>query len=112
MFSYWRTNMAIFTSQDPNYTYLDLGFDRSLVKTAVLTGTEPEVVPELRNVFESGIAPAAVTAGQLLAEFEKKAGVLFNGKTGFNNTDTGYRLGVDETDGLIKIGRASCRERG
>lgn len=53
--------MSILTTNDPQYTIADLGFDKSLVKTD-LDG----ITPELHNIFFGGIAPKLITAGELL----------------------------------------------
>ena len=89
--------MSIFIDEI-GYNILDLGFDKSLIKNNSLQTT-----PELINVITQGIAPKNVTSGEVISDLEQAVGVLFNGKTAFDNTETGYRLGIDEADGLMKF---------
>lgn len=95
--------MAIFTSQDPTYDISDLGFDKAIVRGGNLPTTAESLTPELRNIFSEAIAPKAIISGQIVSSFDQEVGALFSGKTGFNNTETGYRLGIDDTDGLAKF---------
>jgi len=68
-----------------------------------------EALPDAESSFFGGISPGSIGSGQVLSNLEQKAGTLYNGKTAFTNTDTGYRLGVDDSDGLVKfyIGNSS-----
>jgi len=94
----------IYTNESQtSYSVLDLGYDRTLTKIVRKPAVLEDTTPELSNVFTSGVAPKNVTAGELVSTLEQQAGVLFSGKTGFNNTQTGYRLGVDSSDGLMKF---------
>lgn len=88
----------IYDNTTTPYSILDLGFDLSLTKTS-----SSSVTPELGHVITSGLAPKNLISGELISTLEQQVGVLFNGKTGFNNTQTGYRLGVDITDDLVKL---------
>ena len=85
----------------PTYSVLDLGFDKSLTK-ALLSLQGPSVTPELSNVFTSGVAPRTLISGELISSLEQQTGVVFSGKTVFDNTETGYRLGFD-TDDVVKF---------
>ena len=89
----------IFTESQPKYSILDLGFDSTLTKTLLSFQGD---TPEVSNVFTSGVAPRTLIAGELIIALEQQAGVVFSGKTGFNNNESGYRLGID-TDGLGKF---------
>ena len=93
--------MSIFTEQ-PNYTILDLGYNKSLTK-ALFDMQESYPTPELNNVFTSGVAPKTLISGELISSLEQQTGVVFTGKTAFDNTQTGYRLGIDSTDDLSKF---------
>src|SRR3990167_3874200 len=92
----------IYNDPKPDYSVLDLGFNRFLTKN-LLSSNLIETTPEMSNVITSGIAPKSLTSGELISEFEQKAGTLFSGKTGFTNTETGYRLGIDSSDNLAKF---------
>lgn len=52
--------------------------------------------PAMTNNNTDGTTPESILDGQL-------ASVIFNGKTTFDNTDSGYILGTDTTDGLVKF---------
>lgn len=93
--------MAIFTIQDPLYSVSDLGFDKALVRSKQTT--LESITPELMNVFTNGIAPKNVISGEVISTLEQQVGALFTGKTSFDNTQTGYRLGIDSSDGLAKF---------
>src|SRR3990167_6972156 len=88
----------IFDNKTTEYSILDLGFNKSLSKDISF-----DVTPELANVFTSGLAPKNLNSGELISTLEQQVGVLFNGKTLFDNTQTGYRLGIDVSDELVKL---------
>src|SRR3990167_1654567 len=88
----------IFDNKTTEYSILDLGFNKSLSKDISF-----DVTPELANVFTSGLAPKNLNSGELISTLEQQVGVLFNGKTLFDNTQTGYRLGIDVSDELVKF---------
>src|SRR3990167_4678761 len=92
----------IYNDPKPDYSVLDLGFNRFLTKN-LLSSNLIETTPEMSNVITSGVAPKSLISGELISEFEQKAGTLFSGKTGFTNTETGYRLGIDSSDNLAKF---------
>lgn len=94
--------MAIFTELDPTYTIADLGFDKSLVKVDKTREALDGVIPELRNIFLEGIAPKNIIAGELISSLEQQVGALFSGKTDFDNSQIGYRIGID-SDSLPKL---------
>lgn len=60
--------MSIFTKTQPKYSILNLGYDRTVVKTAVnLSESKVEATtPELSNIFTSGVAAKSLLAGELL----------------------------------------------
>ena len=62
-----------------------------------------DITPEMTNVFTGGTVPRTLIAGELITALEQQTGVLFSGKTAFDNTQSGYRLGIDESDDLIKF---------
>lgn len=95
--------MTVYTDISKTYSLLDLGFDKSLVKPDTLLVLPLPDTPEMQNAFSFGVAGKTITGGELVASLEQQAGVLFSGKTGFNNTEIGYRLGVDSSDGLAKF---------
>src|SRR3990167_3276872 len=92
--------MSIFIGEQ-KYNILDLGFDKSLTKA--LLSLQGDITPELANVFTQGTAPKTLIAGELISVLEQQAGAVFSGKTTFNNTESGYRLGIDTSDGLVKF---------
>ena len=92
----------IFTNSQPEYSILDLGFDKTLTK-ALLSLQGDVSTPELSNVFTSGVAPRTLIAGELIAVLEQQAGAVFSGKTAFDNAQAGYRLGIDASDNLVKF---------
>jgi len=97
--------MSIFTNKDTPYNLLELGFDRSLIRVGTVASTSnvvEDVVPELRNVFSGGIAPKSLISGELVSVLEQQAGVIFSGKTIFDNSESGYRLGIDSNN-LVKF---------
>lgn len=88
----------IFTESQPQYSVLDLGFDKMLVK-----GLSIETTPESINVFTSGLTPRTLLSGEIISVLEQQAGVVFSGKTAFDNTVAGYRLGIDQSDNVVKF---------
>lgn len=56
---------------------------------------------EAVGVTSEEISPDKITSGSLLATFNQVMNVIQSGKTGFNNTDPGYILGLD--DGVAKF---------
>lgn len=90
--------MSFFTDTTAKYSVLDLGFGLNLVKE----GIQP-TPPEMVNVFTGGNASRNIIAGELISDVFQKSGTLFNGKTAFDNTQTGYILGVDSSDSLVKF---------
>ena len=97
--------MSIFTDSEERYDISSLGFDRSLIRTLPVLGSGfsiGEPTPELVSVFEQGVSPKNLISGELLSKVEQALGSIFNGKTAFDNTQTGYRLGVD-TDDVVKF---------
>jgi hypothetical protein len=61
------------------------------------------------NSFGDAVAPGSIASGSLIGLLQQEFGAIFAGKGSFNNSETGYRLGIDESDGLAKfyIGDAS-----
>src|SRR3990167_10852817 len=92
----------IYDNSQPDYSVLDLGYNKSLTKSTFDINLI-ETTPEMSNVITGGVAPKSLTSGELISEFEQKAGTLFSGKTGFTNTEIGYRLGIDSSDNLAKF---------
>jgi len=76
-----------------SYSVDDLGIGQQL------SGNETAA---FGNLYFDGLTPSSLQSGQLISNIEQQAGTLFNGKTGFNNTAAGYRLGIDD-DGLLKF---------
>ena len=97
--------MSISFQSDTQYTITDLGFDRFLVKSE----TSVDATPELRNIITQGTVPRTILSGEVVSLLNQEVGALFSGKTDFNNVNTGYRLGIDPNDGLVKfyIGNSS-----
>ena len=62
-----------------------------------------ESTPQFANYFDEGVSAASIGSGDMKANIQQKAGVLYNTKTAFDNTQTGYRLGIDSSDGLAKF---------
>jgi len=93
--------MAIFTEQ-LGYSILDLGFDKTLTKFLSAQQGPTDVTPELINSFSQGTSAKSLLAGELISSLEQQTGAVFSGKTAFDNTQIGYRLGID-TDGTIKF---------
>lgn len=56
-----------------------------------------------QNAFSEPFSPSSIASGDLLNDIQQAAGAIFSGKTGFNNTETGYRLGIDPSDQLEKF---------
>src|SRR3990167_2368370 len=92
----------IYDNSQPDYSVLDLGYNKSLTKSTFDINLI-ETTPEMSNVITSGVAPKSLTSGELISEFEQKAGTLFSGNSAFDNTETGYRLGIDPSDSLAKF---------
>lgn len=93
----------IFNNSQSQYSVLDLGFDKTLTKILISQQGILDVSPELVNVFTGGTSPKTLIAGELISSLEQQTGVVFSGKTGFSNAETGYRLGIDNSDSLIKF---------
>ena len=93
--------MSLISSEDEKYSILDLGFSKDLSKTGELINLLNLTTPEMQNVISEGTAPKSLIDGELLSTLEQQTGVLFNGKTAFNNSETGYRLGIDS--GVVKF---------
>src|SRR3990167_4171644 len=74
----------IFDNSQPEYSVLDLGYNKSLTKN-LLSSNLIETTPELSNVFTSGVAPKNLIAGELI-EF------LDTGQAGISGIGT---LGTD-----------------
>jgi len=91
----------IFTTNDPTYTIADLGFDKNLVRSTS-EAVADFITPEMVNAITSGIAAKTILAGQIISTLEQQVGSIFSGKTLFDNTQEGYRLGID-TDGVTKF---------
>src|SRR3990167_6995941 len=91
----------IYTDPKPDYSVLDLGYNKSLTKN-LLGSSLIETTPEMSNVITGGVAPKSLTSGELISEFEQEAGILFSGKSAFDNTERGYRLGIDTTDSNLE----------
>src|SRR3990167_2230788 len=72
----------IFDNSQPEYSVLDLGYNKSLTKN-LLSSNLIETTPELANIFTSGVAPKNLLAGQLLEFFDTgQAGVSGLGTLG------------------------------
>lgn len=93
----------IFTESQPKYNILDLGFDKSLTKALLSQQGSIDVTPELINAFTQGTSAKSLLAGELISSLEQQTGVVFSGKTAFDNAQDGYRLGIDVTDDLVKF---------
>ena len=97
--------MTLFTEGTTTYSILDLGFSRTLIKLGPLDlgAITLDTPPEMANVFTGGIVARTIIAGELITDIEQQTGTLFNGKITFDNTDAGFILGVDNSDGLLKF---------
>jgi len=71
------------------YSVLDLGFNALLTREP--PSTQDSVTPEMINSITQGLAAKNIQSGQLV-------GTLYNGKTKFDNTETGFILGIDSDD--------------
>lgn len=63
--------------------------------------------PGFQNVFYGGLSPSSIIAGDLNEDIQQQAGVLYSGKTAFDNTETGYRLGFDGSTVKFYIGNTT-----
>ena len=81
---------------------LDLGYDRALVKDYTPQASVAPT-PEMANSITSGVSSKNLLSGEVISTLDQQAGVLFSGKTAFDNVDAGYRLGIDSTDDLVKF---------
>src|SRR3990167_2697819 len=82
------------SQKDSKYSILDLGFDKLITKSSLI----PDLVtPELQNIITQAVAPKNVTSGELLS-------ILRFGKTRFDNTESGFILGLDESVAKFYIG--------
>ncbi len=95
--------MSIFIGST-EYTILDLGFDKSLTRVLLNIQSPITETPEMVNVFTQGTAPRNLIAGELITSREQQTGVVFSGKTAFDNTQSGYRLGIEDTLAKFYIG--------
>src|SRR3989304_7148386 len=93
--------MTISINQE-QYSVLDLGFDKSLTKSLLSQQGNIDISPEMINAFTSGTTPRSLLSGELISSIEQQAGVIFSGKSVFDNTQNGYRLGFD-TDDVVKF---------
>src|SRR3990172_6140467 len=93
--------MSIFTNTI-EYSVIDLGFDKSLTKSLLSQQGNIDISPEMINAFTSGTSPRSLLSGELISSIEQQAGVIFSGKSVFDNTQDGYRLGFD-TDEIVKF---------
>src|SRR3990167_10003902 len=59
--------------------------------------------PSFQNSFIGGISPSSIIAGDLTQDVQQRAGTIYNTKTAFDNTQTGYILGIDTSDALAKF---------
>lgn len=101
-----RTKMSIFIGST-EYTILDLGYDKSLTMTLLNIQGSITETPEMVNVFTQGTAPRNVIAGELITSLEQQTGVVFSGKTAFDNTQSGYRLGIENNLAKFYIGNTT-----
>lgn len=79
-----------------NYTVDDL-------YTTPVSRALAEPVPNAQNQFADAVGPQTIASGKLLGDLEQTAGAIFNGKESFANDVLGFRLGVDEADGVAKF---------
>lgn len=87
-------------TREENYTIADLGLGEFIKKLDVST-------PSFQNSFGEGVNPNVIDSGDLRGNIQQKAGVIYSGKTAFDNTVAGYRLGMDGTTAKFYIGDAS-----
>lgn len=96
--------MSIFSQQDKTYNINDLGFDKLLRRELYAAQeTYSQLTPEMIHSLTSGMAAKNILAGELISSINQQVGVLYSGKTTFDNTVSGYRLGIDSSDGLVKF---------
>jgi hypothetical protein len=62
-----------------------------------------ETTPSFQHRFTEAVTPGVLSDGEIESKIEQRAGVLFSGKTAFDNNTTGYRLGIDDTDDTAKF---------
>lgn len=60
-----------------------------------------EPTPSSENNFSDAVGVGSINSGALTAMVSQEAGALYSGKDAFDNTQTGYRLGID--DGVAKF---------
>ena len=85
----------MFTPNEPQYDVRDL-FPGNPVDPLGST-------PGFKNAFTDGIDPSLLDGGAMGANIEQRAGVLYSNKTSFTDTTAGYRLGIDDSDGIMKF---------
>lgn len=95
--------MSLLDNLSTPYSTADLGYSPLLIKGEGISSSLLDATPEMSHVISSGVAPQNLTSGDIVSQIEQAAGVIFNGKTDFTNTDAGYRLGTDISDELVKF---------
>ena len=87
-------------------TINDLGYNNILYKNDLDSESigfdDAQISSGLNDTLYS-LNPVDITSGALISNLEQALGTIFSGKTGFNNTETGYRLGIDSSDSLAKF---------
>lgn len=72
-----------------------------------LGGGDLGQAPSSQSTYYDGLGAGAIVDGNLVANFQQIDGAIFSGKTSFNNTETGYRLGLDSGTAKFYIGNSS-----
>ncbi len=94
-------------------TIYDLGFGKAITRNTKIAGFDDGNAPSssdlggglalLPNSVTNAVQPGTIQSGPLTANLEQKSGTLFNVKSSFTDTTAGYRMGIDESDGLFKF---------
>ena len=82
------------------YNILDLDFGSFM--------SQFKSTPSFQNAFTEGIDPTALASGEMVSNFQQSAGVLYQGKTAFDNLTTGYRLGIENNLAKFFIGNTTA----
>src|SRR3990167_8416879 len=82
-------------NSQPEYSVLDLGFNKSLTKN-LLSSSLIETTPEMRNAFSSGIASASLISGELLGNQTVKEGYIQSDN--YVTGTSGWRLSPTTAD--------------
>uniref|UniRef100_A0A6M3XH95 Uncharacterized protein n=1 Tax=viral metagenome TaxID=1070528 RepID=A0A6M3XH95_9ZZZZ len=78
----------------------ELGFSPELDRSEIFSGSqsddmEPPAVSVVPSSVSGDSSPIAIASGEL-------ASIIFTGKETFDSTEAGYRMGIDQSDGIYK----------